>query len=63
MVQNKFLTEKERARDKRNAAIRADYSELRKSYPDVTDNRIFAQLAEKHKLTKMMIYWICTGKR
>ncbi len=62
MVQNKFLTEKERARDKRNAAIRADYSELRKSYPDVTDNRIFAQLAEKHGLSVYMVYLICKGR-
>lgn len=62
METNKFLTEKERVRERRNAAIRSDYSEMRKSYPDVTDNRIFAQLAEKHGLSVYMVYLICKGR-
>lgn len=63
MTTNKFQTKKERERSRRNAAIRSEYAELRKSYPDVTDNRLFMQLAEKYHLSKMMILFIVKGRK
>lgn len=62
METNKFLTEKERKRNARNAMIRSEYAEICRAYPDVTLNRAAKELARKHGLSVYMVYLICKGR-
>lgn len=49
------MTEKEKARAKRNSAIRSEYSQLRKANPDASHWRVCVALADRYKLTPMAI--------
>jgi predicted nucleic acid-binding protein len=62
METNKFLTEKERKRNARNAMIRSEYEQIRKTYPEITLNRAAKELARKHGLSVYMVYLICKGR-
>lgn len=62
METNKFLTEKERKRNARNAMIRSEYEQIRKTYPEITLNRAAKVLARKHGLSVYMVYLICKGR-
>lgn len=62
METNKFQTEKERKRNARNAMIRSEYEQIRKTYPEITLNRAAKVLAIKHGLSVYMVYLICKGR-
>lgn len=61
MEKTRFLTEKEKARNARNAQIRSEYAQMRKAFPSVADNRLHIELARKYKMSSMMIRLICIG--
>lgn len=50
-----FKTEREIAREERNAAIRQEWRRLRREFPESSKNRIAISLAEKFSLTKETI--------
>lgn len=62
MEKNKFLTEKERERARRDNAIRTDYAAMHAANPEVSNNRLYGVLAEKWGLSRMMILFIVQGK-
>jgi Mor family transcriptional regulator len=49
------MTEKEKALQKRNANIRADFARLREEFPDASNWRIYGELAKRYDLTVMTI--------
>jgi Mor family transcriptional regulator len=50
-----LMTEKEKALQKRNANIRADFARLREEFPDASNWRIYGELAKRYDLTVMTI--------
>ncbi len=48
-------TEKEKALQKRNANIRADFARLRAEFPDASNWRIYGELSKRYDLTVMTI--------
>ncbi len=50
-----LMTEKEKALQKRNANIRADFARLRAEFPDASNWRIFGELSKSYDLTVMTI--------
>jgi Mor family transcriptional regulator len=50
-----LMTEKEKALQKRNANIRADFARLRAEFPDASNWRIYGELAKRYDLTVMTI--------
>ena len=61
MEANKFLTEKEKKRNARNAQLRSEYEQIRKTYPEITLNRAAKELARKYGLSVYTVYLICKG--
>lgn len=50
-----LMTEKEKALQKRNANIRADFARIREEFPDASNWRIYGELAKRYDLTVMTI--------
>ena len=50
-----LMTEKEKALQKRNANIRADFARLREEFPDASNWRIYGELSKRYDLTVMTI--------
>ncbi len=58
-----FETIKETLRKERNDKIKADYEELRTSYPDVSKNRIYHDIAVKYNISANMVRLIILNKQ
>lgn len=55
IMTEKLLTEREAELQKRNAAIRGEFTRLRAQFPDASDWRICGQLSRKFHLSTMTI--------
>ena len=58
-----LMTEKEKALQKRNANIRADFARLRAEFPDASNWRIYGELAKRYDLTVMTIRNIMVSRK
>lgn len=62
MEEEKFLTERQLRKKRRNEAIRARFAELRSKYENITVSRIYALLGEEFDLSFTAIIFIIKGR-